>query len=200
MLGPRDLADVGPPGQEGPAVLVVAYHVGSFDARDGLRLDVACTQLEVELLGLGLGNESTESREPLVSVSVQFRHAPGKLQPAVDQPEFPEYLQWFHYCEGMVMPPMNTIVVHTMLLPPDRRDETVLGQAQKLLGRAVAPIESALEGREYLIGNFSAADIMLGHSLFMSNRFGQISDEMPNLKAYLGRVESRPAFQKAIQM
>ncbi|MDG2307181.1 MAG: glutathione S-transferase, partial [Candidatus Binatia bacterium] len=36
------------------------------------------------------------------------RHAPGKLKPAVDQPEFPHYLQWFHYCEGMVMPPMNT--------------------------------------------------------------------------------------------
>ena len=49
------------------------------------------------------------------------------LKPAVDAKEFPEYLQWFHYCEGMVMPPINTIVVQTVLLPPDRRDETALG-------------------------------------------------------------------------
>ncbi|MDG1960340.1 MAG: glutathione S-transferase family protein [Candidatus Binatia bacterium] len=131
---------------------------------------------------------------------VLARHGDGGLKPAVDSPEFPEYLQWFHYCEGMVMPPMNTVVVHTMLLPPDRRDETVLGQAKKLLGRAIAAIDKALEGRDYLIGDFSAADVMLGHSLYMSNRFGEVSDEMANIKAYLGRVEARPAFQKAISL
>ena len=54
------------------------------------------------------------------------------LKPAVESNDYPYYLQWFHYCEGMVMPPMNTIVVHTILLPPERRDETVLGQAQRL--------------------------------------------------------------------
>lgn len=129
---------------------------------------------------------------------VLARHKDGGLKPAVDAPEFPEYLQWFHYCEGMVMPPMNTIVVQTLLLPPDRRSETALAQAQKLLSRAVAPVEEAVEGRDYLIGSFSAADIMLGHSIFMANRLGQVSDEMKNLKAYVGRIEGRPAFQKAI--
>jgi glutathione S-transferase len=129
---------------------------------------------------------------------VLARHGDGGLKPAVDAAEFPEYLQWFHYCEGMVMPPINTIVVHTLILPPDRRDETVLGQAQRLLGKAVEPVEAALEGREYLIGDFSAADIMLGHALFMANRLGQVSDEMPNLKAYVQRIQERPAFQTAI--
>jgi glutathione S-transferase len=131
---------------------------------------------------------------------IMARYGDGGLKPAVDAPEFPEYLQWFHYCEGMVMPPINTIMVHTVLLPPDRRDEKVLGQAQRLLSRSVAPVESALEGREYLIGNFSAADVMLGHAIFMANRLGQVSDELPNLKAYVGRIEARPAFQTAINM
>ena len=49
-----------------------------------------------------------------------------------------------------------------------------------------------------LIGDFSAADIMLGHSIFMANRLGQVSDEQSNLKAYIGRIEGRPAFQKAM--
>lgn len=128
------------------------------------------------------------------------RHKNGGLKPAVDTPEFPVYLQWFHYCEGMVMPPMNTIVVQTILLPPDRRDETALGQAQRLLTRALAPIDEALAGKEYLIGDFSAADIMLGHACFMSNRFGCVKDEMVNLKAYIERVQSRPHFQTAITM
>ena len=32
--------------------------------------------------------------------------------------------------EGMVMPPMNTVVVHTLILPEDRRDPEVLRQAK----------------------------------------------------------------------
>jgi glutathione S-transferase len=125
------------------------------------------------------------------------RHKNGGLKPAVDAKEYPEYLQWFHYCEGMVMPPVNTIVVQTILLPPDRRDATTLAQAKKLLTRSWAPVDQALEGKDYLIGNFSAADIMLGHAAVMSNRLGCVTDDMKNLKAYCARIEARPAFQKA---
>lgn len=128
------------------------------------------------------------------------RHKNGDLKPAVEAAEYPEYLQWFHYCEGMVMPPVNTIVVQTVLLPPERRDETVLGQAQRLLTKAMAPVDDTLAGRDYLIGDFSAADIMLGHACFMSNRLGCVPDEMANLKAYVERITARPSFQVAIQM
>ncbi len=128
------------------------------------------------------------------------RHKNGGLKPSVDSENYPEYLQWFHYCEGMVMPPVNTIVVQTVLLPPDRRDATVLGQAQKLLSKALEPVNQTLAGKDYLIGDFSGADIMLGHACFMSNRLGCVSEEMTNLKGYVGRVEARPAFQTAITM
>ncbi len=128
------------------------------------------------------------------------RHKNGGLKPSVDSELYPQYLQWFHYCEGMVMPPVNTIVVQTVLLPPDRRDETALKQAQKLLGKALQPVNESLAGKDYLIGDFSGADIMLGHACFMSNRLGCVPDEMEHLKGYVGRVEARPAFQTAITM
>ena len=128
------------------------------------------------------------------------RHKNGGLKPAVDDPRFPAYLQWFHYCEGMVMPPVNTIVVQTLLLPPDRRDPVALGQAQRLLAKALEPVNAALEGKEYLIGDVSAVDTMLGHALVMSGRLGCVSDEMSNIKAYIERVSARPAFQKAFSL
>ena len=126
------------------------------------------------------------------------RHKNGGLKPTVDSDNYPAYLQWFHYCEGMVMPPVNTIVVQTILLPPERRDDTALGQAQKLLTRALAPVNEVLVGKDYLIGDFSGADIMLGHACFMSNRLGCVTEEMTNLKDYVERVAARPAFQKAM--
>jgi glutathione S-transferase len=128
------------------------------------------------------------------------RHKNGGLKPESNSKEFPMYLQWFHYCEGMVMPPMNQIVVQKFLLPPDRRDASVLRQAENLLIKSLAPIDECLRGKDYLIGDFSAADIMLGHACFMANRNGCVSEDMGSMKAYVANIESRPAFQKAIQM
>jgi len=128
------------------------------------------------------------------------RHKNGGLKPSSDSSEFPFYLQWYHYCEGMVMPPMNQIVVQTILLPPDRRDETVLNQAKNLLSKSLAPVNENLADKDYLIGDFSAADLMLGHSCFMANRLGCVSEEMQNIKDYVARINARPAFQKAINM
>jgi len=128
------------------------------------------------------------------------RHKNGGLKPEIDSTEYPGYLQWFHYCEGMVMPPINTIIVQTILLPPERKDETVLGQAQRLLSKALAPVDQGLDGKDYLIGNFSAADVMLGHSCYMANRLGCVSEEMTNLKSYVDRISERPSFKTAIEM
>ena len=126
------------------------------------------------------------------------RHAPGKLKPEVHTDLYPQYLQWFHYCEGMIMPPINTIVVQTIILPKERQNAESLSQAQKLLGKALMPVNKNLENKEYLIGNFSGADIMLGHSLYMSNKLGCVNDDMTNIKTYIDRLEARPCFNKAI--
>jgi glutathione S-transferase len=126
------------------------------------------------------------------------RHSDGNLRPSVGSPLFPEFLQWFHYCEGMVMPPINTIVVQTLLLPAERRNEEVLAQAQRLLSKALSPLESAIAGRDYIVGDFSAADIMMGHACFMSRRLGCVDESLTSLNGYIDRIQERPAFQLAI--
>jgi len=126
------------------------------------------------------------------------RHTDGALKPAPDSPLFPRYLQWFHYCEGMIMPPINTIVVQTVLLPPERRSEEALGQAKRLLTNALTPLNAAMEGYDYVIGDLSGVDFMIGHASFMSRRLGCMPEEMSQLHAYVNRLESRPAFMKGI--
>ncbi len=128
------------------------------------------------------------------------KYGENKLKPSIESSEYPYYLQWLHYCEGMVMPPMNQIVVQTVLLPPDRRDETVLNQAKNLLSKSLDPVNSNLDDKDYLIGDFSAADCMLGHSCYMANKLGAVNDDMKNIKRYVADIESRPAFKKAIQL
>jgi len=100
----------------------------------------------------------------------------------------------------MVMPPINTIVVHTILLPEERRDATVLGQAQRLLLKSLEPVEADMANKDYLAGDFSAADTMLGHSILMTDRMGLLADNFPNLSAYVARLKARPALQKAFAL
>ena len=125
------------------------------------------------------------------------RYGQGRLQPEVDDPDFAPYLQWLHYAEGMIMPPMNTIVVETILLPPERRSAEHARRATKLLGQMLDAVNGRLEGRDYLAGDFTAADIMTGHAVIMAGRFAADLSDKPNLPAYIDRLTARPAFQRA---
>ena len=95
------------------------------------------------------------------------------------------------------MPPVNTMVVQTIWLPRGGRDGTALGQAQRLLARAVQPVEDDMVGKDYVAGEFTAADTMIGHSIMMSHRMGIVDENHPNLMAYIERLNARPALQKA---
>jgi len=128
---------------------------------------------------------------------VLAKHGTGRLVPDVDSPDFAAYLQWLHYAEGMIMPPVNTIVVETILLPEERRNQTNVDRATKLLTRMLGAVESGLEGREFLAGAFSGADIMTGHACIVASRLGADLSGAPNVAAYVERLNARPALQRA---
>ena len=128
---------------------------------------------------------------------VLAKHGAGRLVPDVDSPDFAAYLQWLHYAEGMIMPPVNTIVVETILLPEERRNQTNVDRATKLLTRMLGAVESGLEGREFLAGAFSGADIMTGHACIVASRLGADLSGAPNVAAYAERLNARPALQRA---
>ncbi len=128
---------------------------------------------------------------------VLAKHGAGRLVPDVDSPDFAAYLQWLHYAEGMIMPPVNTIVVETILLPEERRNQTNVDRATNLLTRMLGAVESGLEGREFLAGAFSGADIMTGHACIVASRLGADLSGAPNVAAYVERLNARPALQRA---
>ena len=126
------------------------------------------------------------------------RYGKGAMVPAVVSPEFPEYLQWLHYAEGMIMPQVNIIVVETKFLPPEKRNETNVARATKLLTRMLAAVDAHMEGRAFLAGEFSGADIMTGHACVVADRLGADLSGYPNVRAYVDRLKARPALQTAL--
>ncbi len=128
---------------------------------------------------------------------VLAKHGNGRFLPDASSPEFPQYLQWLHYAEGMIMPPVNIIVVETILLPPERRNQVNVDRATKLLSRMLSAVDTHLEGREFLAGEFSGADIMTGHACAVARRLGADVSDKPNVAAYIERLNARPALQRA---
>jgi glutathione S-transferase len=128
---------------------------------------------------------------------VLAKYGNGRMVPEVGSPEFPAYLQWLHYAEGMLMPQVNVIVVETVFLPPEKRNPENLARAKKLLTRMLDPVDAALAGREYLAGEFSGADIMTGHACVVSAKLGADVSDKPNVAAYVERLLARPALKKA---
>ena len=128
---------------------------------------------------------------------VLAKYGEGRLAPDTSSPEFAQYLQWLHYAEGMIMPPVNIIVVETILLPPDRRNQVNVDRATKLLSRMLGAIDVHLAGREFLAGDFSGADIMTGHACTVARRLGADVSDKPNVAAYIDRLNARPALKRA---
>ena len=125
------------------------------------------------------------------------KYGDGRMVPAARSTDYPTYLQWLHYAEGMIMPQVNIIVVETIFLPEERRNQINVDRATKLLTRMLTAVDMHLQDRDFLAGEFSGADIMTGHACIVSGRLGADISDKPNIAAYIDRLEARPALQKA---
>jgi glutathione S-transferase len=97
----------------------------------------------------------------------------------------------------MIMPPVNIIIVETILLPKEHRNQVNVERAVKLLSRMLGAVDAGLEGRDFMAGAFSGADIMTGHACTVAQRLGADVSEKPNLAAYIARLNARPAMHRA---
>ena len=143
-----------------------------------------------------IDGDVTISESTAIAQYLAAKYSPA-LAPGPEARNFAEYLQWLHYAEGMIMPPINNYVVETILLPPERRNEKIAMRALKLLNRTLAAAEQHMDGREFLSGDFTIADTITGHAVVMARRLGAEFANLPNLTSYAGRLEARPAFQTA---
>ncbi len=113
--------------------------------------------------------------------------------PAYNDPLRAEYEQWMFYISATLEPPVWHYMLHTRILPKEKRIEAVAnwnkGQYLKLL----KTLNHLLKGKQYLLGqDFSAADIMLAYLLFW---FPEFLIQFPVLKNYSDHLEKREAYQ-----
>jgi glutathione S-transferase len=126
------------------------------------------------------------------------RHGNGRLAVTAAQPNFADYLYWFHFANGSMMPSALVELVITMVT--GRPDAPGSEQLRKRGDLAFAMVEKRLGEAEYFAGDaFTAADIMMHYPLTSMRRpVPRDISPYPNLLAYLQRIGARPAYQRAM--
>ena len=122
-----------------------------------------------------------------------------------------EYTYWMHYAEGSAMQGLLVKLITSTL----RRAKVpffIKPIAKGIAGKIDANytdgelkthftwIEKALEQKLYFVGDkFSAADIQMSYPIQASFVRANLLPGRPNTKAWLERVQSRPAFMTALE-
>ena len=120
------------------------------------------------------------------------RYGEGRLQPPPGTAAHALYLQWSWFAESTFCRPLGEIVNHHRNFDPALPD--VVAEMEKRSEDCVNAIDDAVGSDGYIMGDFSAADIMLGYGFVLTENFtSSLNNGYVNANAYWQRLKSRPA-------
>ena len=156
---------------------------------------------KVPVLRDELGGESEDLLMFESGAMVQYilhRYGNGRLQPATGSPEHALYLQWSWFAEATFARPLGEIVNHGREFPGEQRIDAVVTEMQARAALSAKALGDEMSDKTFILGEtFSAADIMLGYTLMLADRF--LANGLPDsVVPYWQRLTSRPAYQKAV--
>ena len=126
------------------------------------------------------------------------RHPEKRLAPPLGTPARGLYYQWIHYAMSGLEPPLVTIFLHTINKPEAERIPVLVTEARAQLRTVLGVVEQALAGRPFILGDqLTTADVLVGSTLVWAQMMSLLGDDRPATAAYLTRLASRPAFQRA---
>jgi glutathione S-transferase len=124
------------------------------------------------------------------------RHGNGRLAVRPDAPNYAEYLFWFHFANGSMMP-----VQFAGAIKPTADETPRTRISRERCERTWQMVESRLGEVPYFAGQeLTAADIIMTFPLTTMRVFAprDISG-YPHVLAYLQRIGARPAYRQAMQ-
>jgi glutathione S-transferase len=123
------------------------------------------------------------------------RHGGGRLAPAPDSAAYDAYVQWLHYAEGSAALPLM------LRLYTGRLGEAAAPLAPRIdseIANHLGYVNGALDGRDWLLGEFTAADIQMSFIGEIAGAFG-LRAAYPAIDAWVKRFQARPAYKRALE-
>lgn len=109
-----------------------------------------------------------------------------------------ELLEWMFWQVGN-QGPMAGQLSHFKNYAPEGQDygfKRYLGEYE----RNLAVLERRLEDRDYILGDYTIADMIAFPWVFIAKPLGSSLDDFPKVAAWRGRIKERPAVRRAIDL
>ena len=123
------------------------------------------------------------------------RHGGGRLAPAPGSDAHETYLQWLHYAEGSAMLPL---MLNMYVARLGEAGAPLHPRIQSEMANHLSYVEGALAGKDWLLGEFTAADVQMSFVGEVARAMGHM-DKHPNIKAWVERFQARPAYQRSLE-
>ena len=125
------------------------------------------------------------------------RHGGGRLEPPRGTREHALYLQWSWFAEATFSRPLGEIVNHGRMFA-ERAIAEVVEEMKDRARLCADALDREMRGKDYLIGEFTAADIMMGYALRAFERLLPDESLPENADAYWKRLAARDAYRAAV--
>jgi glutathione S-transferase len=131
---------------------------------------------------------------------IVHRYAGDRLAVAPAAADYARYIYWFHFAEGSLMSLLILALVLSRV--PEADASPVRARVLERMKQTLAFIDSELAQATYFAGaTFSAADVMMTFPFTTMRHFLKYYlAPYAIILAYLQRIESRPAYQKAMAL
>lgn len=124
----------------------------------------------------------------------------GRFMPAREDKramkELDEWLFWQAANQG----PMGGQLSHFRNYAPEESKAYGFNRYHGEYDRNLGVLENRLEGRDYILGDYSIADMMAFPWAFIAKPLGASLERFPNVAAWRARIKERPAVQTAINL
>ncbi|MCZ6449470.1 MAG: glutathione S-transferase family protein [Deltaproteobacteria bacterium] len=91
-------------------------------------------------------------------------------------------------------------IIREIRKPEAERDQKVIQNAKGIITQCFDRIERELEGRDYLAGTFSLADISYMPNIALLERLEiPVDPKYKNMRAWIGRLKARPSFAESVK-
>jgi glutathione S-transferase len=125
---------------------------------------------------------------------------PNVLQVARGDPHYGAYLNWLHFGEATLTFPQTLVLRYGQLEPPERRQPHIVTDYSRWFLARLRALDAPLAAGPWLCGEvFTAADVSVGYALLLAEHLGLSDSFSPAVAAYWGRLQCRPAYQRALQ-
>ena len=132
-----------------------------------------------------------------IAINLYLARKQGGELSAQTLAEEAQLLKWSFWAVTSIEKDALTVLMHTLVMPPEMRKPELVKQAEGSLRKPLAVLEAHLAKHAYVLGNrFTVADVNLAAMCSWVRPANALLQDHPQVAAWLALCLGRPAYKK----